>query len=252
LIRRVLAAVCVIGAMAVQSGAATAGDATGPLAGMAENWSPRLLAGYAAALDAYRAVLQVAPPGPVTAEPGDPKLTALITEASHRFDVPEPWIRAVMRVESDGDSGATSPQGAMGLMQVMPETYAYLSGRYNLGEDPYAQRDNVFAGSAYLREMYDRYGSAGFIAAYNAGPGRYEDYLCGRDLPEETKRYVASVRLALGEALFTRPASRFYEPIAISSGGELLLGHTGKPMPADDRLALHSLIARAVQRAAAE
>jgi hypothetical protein len=110
--------------------------------------------------------------------------------------------------------------------------------------------DNVLAGSAYLREMYDRYGSTGFLAAYNAGPGRYQDYLCGRDLPDETKRYVASVRLALGEGLFTQPNSGFYEPIAISPRGELLLGKTGKPMPVDDRLALHSLVARAVQRAA--
>jgi soluble lytic murein transglycosylase-like protein len=249
LIGRLLAAACVIVAMAT-SGAATACAAKGPLAGVVEDWSARLRVGYAAALDAYRIALQATPPAPGTAEPSDAKLTALITEASHRFDVPEPWIRAVMRVESAGDAGATSSQGAMGLMQVMPQTYAYLSGRYNLGENPYARRDNVFAGSAYLREMYDRYGSAGFIAAYNAGPGRYEDYLCGGDLPEETKRYVASVRLALGEALFTQPASRFYEPIAISPKGQLLLGRTGKPMPADDRLALHSLIARAVQRAA--
>ncbi len=182
----------------------------------------------------------------------DSALRASIVEASNRFDVPEPWIRAVMQVESNGESGVTSPQGAMGLMQVMPQTYAYLSDRYGLGGDPYERRDNVLAGSAYLREMYDQFGSAGFLAAYNAGPGRYQDYLSGGDLPAETKRYVASVRLALGEALFTQPDSRFYEAIEISPEGALLLGKTGAPMPVDDRLALHSLVARAVQRAAAK
>jgi soluble lytic murein transglycosylase-like protein len=157
-----------------------------------------------------------------------------------------------MRIESDGDALATSPKGAMGLMQVMPQTYAYLSDRYGLGRDPYALRDNVFAGSAYLREMYDRYGSAGFIAAYNAGPGRYEDCLTsGRSLPYETQRYVASVRLALGEALFGKPNAPFYEKLAISPKGELLLGTTGEPLPVADRLALHTLVARAARRAAA-
>ena len=186
-------------------------------------------------------------------EHGNPALGRLITEASARFDVPEPWIRAVMRVESEGVAGVTSPSGAMGLMQVMPDTYRYLSDRYNLGNDPYALRSNVFAGSAYLREMYDRYGSAGFLAAYNAGPGRYEDYVtCGRTLPYETTSYVAAVQLALGELLFSQTNSRFYEPLAISPKGELLLSRTGEPLPVNDRLALHSLLARAAQRAAAK
>ena len=188
---------------------------------------------------------------PARADPGDPTLRAAITEASNRFDLPEAWIRAVMRVESDDNAEATSSKGAMGLMQVMPGTFASVSDRYWLGDDPYALRDNVLAGSAFLREMYDRYGSAGFLAAYNAGPGRYSDYVDGgRALPEETRHYVASVRLALGELLFSQPNSRFYEPIAVAPDGELLLGQTGKPLPAADRLALHSLVARAVERAA--
>jgi len=184
------------------------------------------------------------------AETGDPVLRAAIAEASNRFGLPETWIRAVMHVESDGDAAATSPKGAMGLMQVMPRTFAEISDRYDLGDDPYALRDNVLVGSAFLREMYDRYGIEGFLAAYNAGPGRYADYLDGdRGLPLETRRYVASVRLALGEMLFSKPNSRFYEPIAIAHDGELLAGDTGKPLPAADRLALHSLVARAVERA---
>ncbi|MFT3964649.1 MAG: lytic transglycosylase domain-containing protein [Sphingobium sp.] len=120
--------------------------------------------------------------------------SAHIAEAAARFSLPEHWIRAVMRTESAGDPGATSHAGAMGLMQVMPGTYAEMRARYGLGPDPYAVRDNILAGTAYLREMYDRYGSPGFLAAYNAGPGRLDDHLRdGRPLPAETRRYVALI-----------------------------------------------------------
>src|SRR5688572_12183654 len=95
---------------------------------------------------------------------------AFIAEAARRFGVPEHWIRAVMRVESAGDVRAISSAGAMGLMQIMPATWAELRARYGLGSNPYDPRDNIMAGAAYLREMYDRYGSPGFLAAYNAGP----------------------------------------------------------------------------------
>lgn len=117
---------------------------------------------------------------------------AFITEASKRFAVPEHWIRSVMRVESAGEVRARSRKGAMGLTQIMPETWTELRARYNLGTDPYDPRDNILAGAAYLREMYDRYGAPGFLAAYNAGPGRYENHLAtGRSLPNETQDYVA-------------------------------------------------------------
>ena len=190
------------------------------------------------------------PPGkPQQFATGDP-LKPVISEAVERFNMPELWIRAVMRVESNGDAGATSPKGAMGLMQVMPATYADLSARHGLGEDGYELRNNVLAGSAYLREMYDRYGAAGFLAAYNAGPGRYEDSFCRRcALPSETRRYVESVRLAFGEILFGDPGSRYYEPLAVGKNGALLLERTGKPVPVAERLALHSLVERAVKRA---
>ena len=82
----------------------------------------------------------------------------------------------------------------MGLMQVMPQTYEELRDRYSLGDDPYDPRDNILAGTAYLREMYDIYGSPGFLAAYNAGPRRLDDYLSNnRSLPDETRRYVAMI-----------------------------------------------------------
>ena len=63
----------------------------------------------------------------------------------------------------------------MGLMQLMPGTWVELGVRYGLGPDSFDPRDNVFAGTAYLREMHDRFASAGFLAAYHAGPSRYDD-----------------------------------------------------------------------------
>lgn len=123
-----------------------------------------------------------------------------VMEAAHRFGVPASWISAVMAMESGGDVLALSPQGAMGLMQIMPDTWAGLSVRHGLGADPYEPRDNILGGAAYLREMHDRYGSPGFLAAYNAGPGRYDEYLAtGRELPAETKRYVAMLAPLTGE-----------------------------------------------------
>jgi cell division septation protein DedD len=130
-----------------------------------------------------------APPGPAH-DPWGP----WIRDASRRFDVPERWIREVMRQESGGRVSATSPVGAMGLMQVMPGTYAELRSRYGLGNDPYHPYDSIMAGTAYIREMYELYGSPAFLAAYNAGPRRLEDYLwSSRGLPGETRNYVARI-----------------------------------------------------------
>ncbi|MET4312755.1 lytic transglycosylase domain-containing protein [Bradyrhizobium sp. RT4b] len=124
---------------------------------------------------------------------------AFVTEASHRFAVPERWIRAVMQAESGGNAHAISPRGALGLMQIMPATWVELSVRYDLGIDPFDPHDNIMAGAAYLREMFDRFGSAGFLAAYNAGPKRYEEHLAtGRALPDETQIYIATLAPSIG------------------------------------------------------
>ena len=129
------------------------------------------------------------PPGP----PSDP-WGPWIREASRRFDVPDRWIREVMRQESGGRANATSPVGAMGLMQVMPGTYRELQRRHNLGDDPYHPFDSIMAGTAYIRQMYDLYGSPAFLAAYNAGPRRLENHLYNNQgLPAETRNYVARV-----------------------------------------------------------
>jgi soluble lytic murein transglycosylase-like protein len=132
------------------------------------------------------------------AVPANP-FAGFVTEASKRFAVPEHWIRAVMRVESGGKMRALSRKGAMGLTQIMPETWKELRARYGLGTDPYDPRDNILAGAAYIRELYDRYGAPGFLAAYNAGPGRYESHLAtGRPLPGETQDYIAILAPRIG------------------------------------------------------
>jgi len=132
------------------------------------------------------------------AHPANP-FAAFVTEASRRFAVPEQWIRAVMHVESDGKLRARSQKGAMGLMQIMPKTWTELRARYGLGADPYDPHDNILAGAAYIRELHDRYGAPGFLAAYNAGPRRYENHLAtSRPLPDETRAYVAAFAPMLG------------------------------------------------------
>jgi len=123
---------------------------------------------------------------------------ASVSEASHRFAIPARWIRAVIRVESGGHRRAVSPRRAMGLMQLMPQTWAGLRQRYGLGRDPFDPHDNILAGAAYLREMYDLFGSPGFLAAYNAGPRRYQAFRDHRmRLPAETRAYVARLAPAV-------------------------------------------------------
>lgn len=167
-------------------------------AGAASRIASLLLSGLAfTALPAAGSLAQTVPP--VAQQAGDP-FAAHVAEASLRFGIPPGWIRAVRHVESRGDPQAVSPKGAMGLMQIMPETWAALRAKHGLGNDPFEPRDNIFAGAAYLREMHDRYGSiAGMLAAYNAGPGRYDEHLVsGRALPAETRAYVATLAPLLG------------------------------------------------------
>ncbi len=143
-----------------------------------------------------------APPSQIAALPTPAPagtIDTYIHEAAQKFNVPERWIHAVMQQESGGRTHfhgqpIVSQKGAMGLMQVMPETWAYLRAAYGLGNDPFDPHDNILAGTAYIREMYDQYGTPGFLAAYNAGPGRYELTLkTHRPLPDETKHYMAVI-----------------------------------------------------------
>lgn len=129
------------------------------------------------------------------------QIASYVSEASQRFGIPDAWITAVMRVESGGDPTATSSAGAIGLMQVMPDTYTTLRARLGLRANIFDPHDNIMAGAAYLRELHDRYGAVGFLAAYNAGPGRWEDHLAGvRPLPPETIRYMARLAPMIGNS----------------------------------------------------
>ncbi|WP_246505840.1 lytic transglycosylase domain-containing protein [Mesorhizobium silamurunense] len=146
------------------------------------------------------------PPAVMPSAPN--RYEAHIAEAAKRFRLPPTWIRAVLSTESAGDQRATSRKGAMGLMQIVPNTWSDLRVRYRLGADPYDPHDNIIAGSAYIRELVDRFGSPGWIAAYNAGPGRYEASLQGRRLPAETRAYIATVASAIGNDGTTKAISR--------------------------------------------
>ncbi|HTJ90288.1 MAG TPA: lytic transglycosylase domain-containing protein [Acidocella sp.] len=134
------------------------------------------------------------PPGP----PDDP-WGPYIRTASQRFNVPTSWIRNVMRVESGGHEYmgghlTVSAAGAMGLMQLEPETYREMAAQYGLGPDPFNPYDNIMAGTAYIHEMYSIFGSPGFLAAYNAGPGRLQEYVNDHvPLPQETQAYLAMI-----------------------------------------------------------
>ena len=161
-------------------------------------------------------------------EPGprDDPWGPYINEASARFGVPASWVRAVMHQESGGHEyldgqPITSSAGAIGLMQLMPDTYADLQAQYNLGGDPYDPHDNILAGTAYIRQMYNKYGSPGFLAAYNAGPARVDDYLAGvSGLPAETVDYVAAITPHLGDgAAPIEVASADTGPVVASNTG---------------------------------
>lgn len=164
----------------------------------------RRLAPFAATLAAMSLFGNAPAFGQDAAEQVQPRsidVASHVGEAAQRFGLPEEWIYAVMRTESAGRIGAVSSAGAMGLMQLMPGTWARQRVRFGLGADPFDPRDNIMAGTSYLREMYDSYGASGFLAAYNAGPGRYEDWRDrGRPLPAETRGYVARIAPMLQSA----------------------------------------------------
>lgn len=135
---------------------------------------------------------------PAAADPVD-RWRSHIEKASARFGIPVEWIKRVIRAESGGHttlngSPIVSRAGAMGLMQLMPGTWAEMRARLGLGHDPYAPCDNILAGTFYLRLMYEKFGYSGLFGAYNAGPGRYAAHLAtGRALPSETHAYLAQV-----------------------------------------------------------
>jgi soluble lytic murein transglycosylase-like protein len=116
---------------------------------------------------------------------------AEIRNAARLHRIPEPFIAAVIRCESNWNPGAESSKGARGLMQIMPRTAVTVYGvRPALLWDPWT---NISVGTAYLRRLADRYRGDPYrvVAAYNAGPTRIDKRL---PLPRETRRYRKCVR----------------------------------------------------------
>lgn len=166
--------------------------------------APMLAASLALAVPAA-APASAAPPASRSAFRASPAIERwrpYVAEASQRFGIPRAWIAAVMQAESAGlthlnGRPITSHAGAMGLMQLMPGTWAAMRRQHGLGADPHHPRDNILAGTAYLRAMYDRFGYPGLFAAYNAGPARYAAHLAtARPLPGETRAYLAALTIA--------------------------------------------------------
>lgn len=159
---------------------------------------------------------------------GTERWQSFIAEASSFTGVPQRWIHTVMRVESAGcdvtdGRPTTSVAGAMGLMQLMPKTWRELKARLGLGDDPHDPHDNILAGAAYLRQLYDRYGSPGAFAAYHAGPVRYEEYLKNdRPLPEATLEYLTRLQ-QFDEPIATRRAA--LPPQENTSSATLFIAH---------------------------
>ena len=156
------------------------------------------LRAFAAALSLIAAVLSFTAQGQEY-RGGIERWRSLAAEAASRFGLPAEWVMRIIEGESAGRTELggqpiTSHAGAMGLMQIMPATWASLRAQYGLGTDPHDPRDNIVAGTAYLRAMYDRFGYPGLFGAYNAGPGRYGEFVSeGRPLPRETRDYMAKI-----------------------------------------------------------
>ncbi|RUQ67217.1 lytic transglycosylase domain-containing protein [Azospirillum doebereinerae] len=186
-------------------------------------------------------------------DPKDPlgRWVPLIREASERYDMPEKWIRAVMMRESNGRATVasgkplTSSAGAIGLMQVMPGTYELMRWQYGLGPNPADPRDNIMAGTAYLREMYDLFGAPGFLAAYNCGPACYAGHLAGKQkLPRETRQYIAALTPVLRGSAPREPSQSVGAsaievavvpadaPRSAKSSGEVVVALAVEPPPA--------------------
>ncbi len=211
------------GARSEGQGRPTAGAMRAPFTGVSTPTGWRRSGGGSAAMLALLLLAAGAMSAPALAQDASAERTAAshpyavhVADAARRFGIPEAWIWAVMRVESNGDVRAVSSAGAMGLMQIMPATWASLRARHGLGREPYDVRDNIMAGAAYLRAMHDRYGNAtAMLAAYNAGPGRYDEYLArGRPLPAETRAYLAKLASIISGADDSRlaaapPSDRF-------------------------------------------
>jgi hypothetical protein len=138
-------------------------------------------------LESYMSkVGQVAPE--VKAGQSQRDIDMIIAHASKTYNVDPGLIKAVIRAESDFDANSTSPKGAMGLMQLMPETAKELGVK-----NSYDPAENIMAGTRYLKSLLNRYDGEVTLAlaAYNWGMGNAERH--PERLPLETQTYIARV-----------------------------------------------------------
>ncbi len=119
---------------------------------------------------------------------GTPSLSEMVTEAAQKYRVDPGLVSAVAEAESGGDQSAVSSAGAIGVMQLMPQTAKAL------GVDPYDTKQNIEGGAKYLRQMLDRFDGdvTKAVAAYNAGPNAVKKY-GGVPPYRETQSYVEHV-----------------------------------------------------------
>jgi soluble lytic murein transglycosylase-like protein len=172
-----------------------------------------------------------------TLTPWEGRFESLVQEHASRQALRPDLVRAVIQVESGFNPMARSPRGAMGLMQLMPETARELGVR-----NPYDPADNIRGGCAYLRQLIDRYdGNEELaLAAYNAGAGAVDRH--GRTIPpyRETRDYVRKVTARGGEFAQAAPQKLVvYKTFEIIDGRAVPRYSTSKPISGSFEIVSH-------------
>lgn len=151
----------------------------------------------------------------------------LIVEHASAHRLSPEFVRAVIQAESAFNPRARSVKGAMGLMQLMPQTAA----EYHV-LDAYNPSENIRAGVAYLKSLMTRYGDdvSLALAAYNAGPGAVDKY--GRTVPpyKETRNYVARIKSHTDATRAVNSPTAIYKVIRVVDGHETT-SYSNKPGP---------------------